>query len=244
VVPIIALGVPITDTLLAVIRRAIKGAPLFSADRGHIHHRLLELGLSHKQAVLVLYGASVLLGLTALALTFSNSLQAAVLLVTVSVVVFVSLRRMGYLDLATAQQALSDRRRNLDGRATVRRAAEELRAARSAGEIWTTVRTTARALGASGVGLHLAAPRSLEQGAFEDGFDEVDGPLFRARNGLLLEKPGNRYLELGFGDGRFAIDRDTEIVVELLCEHVSSALERIEGSREQPGQLASSAGGR
>jgi UDP-GlcNAc:undecaprenyl-phosphate GlcNAc-1-phosphate transferase len=242
-VPIIALGVPITDTLLAMTRRAIKGAPMFSADRGHIHHRLLELGLSHRQAVLVLYGASVVLGLTALALTVSNSIQAAFILLGISAVVFVALRRLGYLDIARAQQALVDRRRNLDGRAHVRRAAEELRLARSAGEIWSAVLKSARALGAAGVGLYLAAPRPLEQGVYEDGFDARRGPLFRARYGLLPERPGNRYLELGFDDGRFAIDRDTEIVVELLCEHVSSALERIErgGERTGPGELAPTA---
>ena len=65
VVPIIALGVPIADTLLAMARRAARGAPLFSADRGHIHHRLLDLGLSHRQTVLVIYGASAVLGVAA-----------------------------------------------------------------------------------------------------------------------------------------------------------------------------------
>ena len=64
-VPIIALGVPIADTLLAMARRAARGAPLFSADRGHIHHRLLDLGLSHRRTVLVIYGASAVLGAVA-----------------------------------------------------------------------------------------------------------------------------------------------------------------------------------
>src|SRR5205085_9154261 len=61
-IPAIALGLPILDTLLAIARRALRGRPLFQADKEHIHHRLIALGLSHRQAVLVLYGFCVLLG--------------------------------------------------------------------------------------------------------------------------------------------------------------------------------------
>lgn len=65
-VPILALGVPIFDAVFAVIRRALKGAPLHQADKGHIHHRLLDLGLNQRQAILVLYAATFLLSATAL----------------------------------------------------------------------------------------------------------------------------------------------------------------------------------
>ncbi len=57
----VALGLPIADTA-GKIRRAVKRQPMFRADRAHIHHKLLNLGLSQKQAVLALYGASILLG--------------------------------------------------------------------------------------------------------------------------------------------------------------------------------------
>lgn len=65
-VPIFALGVPIFDAIFAVIRRALKGAPLHQADKGHIHHRLLDLGLNQRQAILVLYAATFLLSAAAL----------------------------------------------------------------------------------------------------------------------------------------------------------------------------------
>src|SRR4029077_13490366 len=68
VVPVIALGLPITDTLLAMFRRAILGRRMFDADRDHIHHRLMSrLNLSHRNAVLALYGLCVLVGGTSLA---------------------------------------------------------------------------------------------------------------------------------------------------------------------------------
>jgi UDP-GlcNAc:undecaprenyl-phosphate GlcNAc-1-phosphate transferase len=76
-IPCIALGLPIMDTLLAIGRRAIRGRPLFQADKEHIHHKLMDRGLSHRQAVLVLYGFCVLLGVAALVLTYANSGQAA-----------------------------------------------------------------------------------------------------------------------------------------------------------------------
>jgi UDP-GlcNAc:undecaprenyl-phosphate GlcNAc-1-phosphate transferase len=64
-VPIIALGVPIVDTLWAVIRRSARGEPFFVADRGHIHHMLLRRGLSQRDAMLILTAVSA--GLAVLA---------------------------------------------------------------------------------------------------------------------------------------------------------------------------------
>ncbi len=64
-VPIIALGVPLADTIWAVIRRTARGAPFFVADRGHIHHQLLERGLNQRDAMLTLTAASAGLAIVA-----------------------------------------------------------------------------------------------------------------------------------------------------------------------------------
>jgi UDP-GlcNAc:undecaprenyl-phosphate GlcNAc-1-phosphate transferase len=61
-VPILALGLPIYDTLFAVIRRKINGKPIMQADKGHLHHRLLDMGLTQRQAVIVMYLISAILG--------------------------------------------------------------------------------------------------------------------------------------------------------------------------------------
>lgn len=61
-VPILALGLPIYDTLFAIIRRKVNGKPIMQADRGHLHHRLLDMGLSQKQAVIIMYLISAVLG--------------------------------------------------------------------------------------------------------------------------------------------------------------------------------------
>jgi UDP-GlcNAc:undecaprenyl-phosphate GlcNAc-1-phosphate transferase len=60
-IPMIALGVPILDTLWAVVRRTARGDPFFVADRGHIHHQLLRRGLSQRDAMLVLTAVSAAL---------------------------------------------------------------------------------------------------------------------------------------------------------------------------------------
>lgn len=65
VVPILALGIPIFDTTFAIIRRSIAGKPIMQADKGHLHHRFLDIGLSQRQTVLVLYFISLVLGISA-----------------------------------------------------------------------------------------------------------------------------------------------------------------------------------
>ena len=84
IVPILALGLPILDTTFAIVRRYRGGVPIFKPDKGHLHHRLLDLGFSQRQAVLLMYVISALLGLSAVALTEVSS-QLAILIVCVVV---------------------------------------------------------------------------------------------------------------------------------------------------------------
>ncbi len=65
-VPILALGVPLFDAVFAVARRAANGQPVYLPDRGHIHHRLLDAGLTQSQVILVIYCATVVLSAGAL----------------------------------------------------------------------------------------------------------------------------------------------------------------------------------
>src|SRR5439155_13818773 len=68
-VALLVLGVPIIDTFWIIVRRLLNGRSPFSADRGHIHHRLLDLGLSHRQTVVLIYGICAGLGILSLALS-------------------------------------------------------------------------------------------------------------------------------------------------------------------------------
>lgn len=79
-VPILAIGLPIFDTLFAMLRRLLSGKSMMEADKGHLHHRLLDAGLSQRQAVLTLYSISAVLGFSAIAIV-EVTLKVAVILV-------------------------------------------------------------------------------------------------------------------------------------------------------------------
>ena len=79
-VPFLMLGLPIFDTCFAFIRRIAHGQSPMHADRSHVHHRLIDMGLNQKQAVAVLYLISAILGLSAVVLTTSGPVKAMLLL--------------------------------------------------------------------------------------------------------------------------------------------------------------------
>lgn len=79
-VPFLILGIPIFDICFAVIRRLAKGQNPMKADRGHIHHRLIDMGFSQKQAVAITYLLTAILGLAAVVLTSSGELKALILI--------------------------------------------------------------------------------------------------------------------------------------------------------------------
>ncbi len=81
-VPFLMLGLPIFDVCFAVIRRVSRGQSPMRPDRSHIHHKLIDMGLSQKQTVGVLYVISAMLGFTAVVLTTSGALRAVVFLLT------------------------------------------------------------------------------------------------------------------------------------------------------------------
>ena len=97
-VPLVALGVPIIDTLLAIVRRFLEKRPLFSPDRGHIHHRLLDMGITHRRAVLIIYGVTVLLCISSIAIAFGRQWQVGAAILGVSAVLIGLIRFIGYFE--------------------------------------------------------------------------------------------------------------------------------------------------
>lgn len=85
IVPILILGVPIFDTTFAIFRRLLNGQSIMAADKGHLHHRLLNKGFSQKKTVLILYGISSVFGLFAVLIAKANSRQAVYLSVALFV---------------------------------------------------------------------------------------------------------------------------------------------------------------
>jgi UDP-GlcNAc:undecaprenyl-phosphate/decaprenyl-phosphate GlcNAc-1-phosphate transferase len=97
-VPVLALGVPIFDTLFSMFRRVLERRPIFSADRGHVHHRLLDIGLTHRRAVIFLYGISSLLAAGAIAVSLGRSWHVGLALLSVSLVFVGFVRFLGYFE--------------------------------------------------------------------------------------------------------------------------------------------------
>ena len=95
VVPILALGLPIMDTTFAIVRRYRGGVPIFKPDRGHLHHRLLDLGFTQRQAVLLMYVISALLGFSAVALTEVSPQMAMLIMAVVAAAVFYGAKKIG-----------------------------------------------------------------------------------------------------------------------------------------------------
>ena len=118
-IPIIALGLPIIDTGISMLRRLLKslhimevdqernvvkffyldGWSMFRADREHIHHRLMEIGLTQKKAVMILYGVSIILGGIALSSVYFKNINYALLLTAIVVASYIGIRKLGYSEV-------------------------------------------------------------------------------------------------------------------------------------------------
>ena len=122
IIPLLVLAVPLTDVVLAVIRRMRRGRAVFRPDKEHIHHRLLEIGHSHRTAVMLMYLWSALLAASALAITYVRSRLLALVLVALVVLVLVGtavprvLRRNGRYGSAAYRAS----RREKNGRISAR----------------------------------------------------------------------------------------------------------------------------
>ncbi len=95
-VPILVLGLPIFDTLFAIVRRIVTGRPIMSPDRGHLHHRLLDMGFSQRQTVAILYTLTAILCLTAIVIFLQNAIRGFVLVLAVIIIIVVCFAVMDY----------------------------------------------------------------------------------------------------------------------------------------------------
>lgn len=92
-VPILAFGLPIYDTIFAIIRRKINGKPIMQADKGHLHHRLLAMGLSQKQVVVIMYLISAVLGLmSVIVMQLANTKAYTVLAIVILIIVIIAFK--------------------------------------------------------------------------------------------------------------------------------------------------------
>ncbi len=88
--PILVLGLPIFDTIFAIVRRLVTGKSIMAPDRGHLHHRLLDMGFSQRQTVTILYTLTAILCLTALVMFLRNAFSGLILVLAVILIIIIS----------------------------------------------------------------------------------------------------------------------------------------------------------
>ncbi|WP_073236354.1 glycosyltransferase family 4 protein [Desulforamulus putei] len=101
IIPMVILGIPLLDVFFAILRRYQSHRPIFQPDKEHLHHRIMALGLSHKQTVLAIYAINLVLGISAFLLTVITTSQAVLLLFILAVVIIVAANKIGVIGRAT-----------------------------------------------------------------------------------------------------------------------------------------------
>jgi hypothetical protein len=132
-IPIVSFGLPILETVLSVIRRLISGRPVFTADREHIHHKLLQHGMSHRQVVIVLYGVSAVFAMLSLFLLWPTGSSLGLVMAVLGIGIWIGVQHLGYLEfgeIARVGRRTLDQPQIFVNNLAIRRATEELKVAR------------------------------------------------------------------------------------------------------------------
>lgn len=159
-IPLVSLGLPILDTTFAVIRRFLSCKRLFEADREHIHHRLLSRGISHRQAVLVLYGVSACLGLLSLFLLDPRGITVATVLVVVGIGVLIGVQQLRYpefLELGRVANRTLNQRHVIANHVSFRRTQDALGSCTTIGQFCHILQQCLKPVGFDGFGLCLSS---------------------------------------------------------------------------------------
>lgn len=166
--PVIALSVPLLDAGISIARRFVRRQPIFTADRNHLHHRLLDRGLSPRQVALVLYGVCGLAAAFSLLQTLPHNRFDGLLLVAFCAVVWVGLQLVGYSEFDTARHlAMTGTFRHIvNARLMVEAFERKAAAAVTADEYWAITREVGHDLGCTDVRMDVAGQ------VFEETFED------------------------------------------------------------------------
>jgi UDP-GlcNAc:undecaprenyl-phosphate GlcNAc-1-phosphate transferase len=142
--PLMVLAIPLLDTALAIVRRFLRRQPIFAADRGHIHHRLLARGLTPRRVVLLLYGmCGVAAGLSLLQSLFHERFGGGILVIF-CVGAWIGIQHLGYAEFIAAGRILSTGgfRRHISAQLQLASFHDDLRAAATPDQCWNVLRQT------------------------------------------------------------------------------------------------------
>jgi UDP-GlcNAc:undecaprenyl-phosphate/decaprenyl-phosphate GlcNAc-1-phosphate transferase len=167
--PIMAMAVPLIDVSLSVMRRLLRNRPIFGADRGHIHHRLLDRGLNQKQAALVAYSISALAAVFSLVQSAMHRDFGGLIIVLFGVAVWVGIQNLGYVEFGMASRLFFRGAfgKIVDFQALLHAFEAEIGKAQNIEEIWTAVRRSSESFGFHGTRLQILSRTYVE---IEEGY--------------------------------------------------------------------------
>ena len=168
--PLMALAVPLLDTTISVARRFVRRQPIFAADRNHLHHRLLDRGLSTRQVALVLYGVCGLAAAFSLIQTMPGNRFKGLLLVAFCAVIWVGIQIVGYAEFDTARHLVltGTFRHIVNARLFVESFERKIASAVTVDDYWSLIRDVSRELGCAHVRMTLTGR------VFEDRDEVLD----------------------------------------------------------------------
>lgn len=163
--PAIALAVPILDTTLAIVRRFLRRQPIFSPDRGHIHHRLLDRGLTQRRAVLLMYAACVCAAALSLIQSFADGRYSALVILLFWGLVALAIQQLGYAEFQVARRLIAKGafRDHLNAHIALRNLERALADAEDPPSCWKAVQRACRQFGFNRVELYLDGLRFAEE---------------------------------------------------------------------------------
>jgi UDP-GlcNAc:undecaprenyl-phosphate/decaprenyl-phosphate GlcNAc-1-phosphate transferase len=184
-VPLLAVSIPLLDVVLSITRRYLRNRPIFEADRGHIHHKLLERGLSPKGAVLTIYGFCGVVALFSLVASSLRNQFSGLIVVVFCAAACMAIQQLGYTEFAMAGRLFLQGgfRRIIDFETRLVEFEKTLARATGIEECWIRIRSGSREFGFRGVRMN------FEGLVFED-FERGDSkhlwelriPLTEAQN--------------------------------------------------------------
>jgi UDP-GlcNAc:undecaprenyl-phosphate/decaprenyl-phosphate GlcNAc-1-phosphate transferase len=236
-VPVLALGLPIVDTFLAVVRRVLERRPLFSPDRGHIHHRLLDMGLTHRRAVLTLYGVCVAFTAAAIGVSLGHIWTVGLALLVATVLVIGVVRFVGHFEYSLL---LRRQMAGLRGQDTerLRRLVPEVpmlfASARTENDVWRALETVlergriATAELAAADGADAAITRWGEDAVLDGNDDTVS-----ARYAIGPDAFARSELRFRWRNGAAEVSPQADVLLQIIVDVIAAALVRV-GSTHAP----------
>jgi UDP-GlcNAc:undecaprenyl-phosphate GlcNAc-1-phosphate transferase len=212
-VPLLAVSIPLIDVVLSILRRFLRNRPIFQADRGHIHHRLLDLGLSPKNAVLTIYGVCGVVAVLSLLASALHNQFSGLIVIVFGGAVWIGIRQLDYTEFASASRMFlgGKFRQIIDVEARMVDFETSLAKATSVEECWDRIRTGSEDFGFNEVRMCLSGR------VFEDS---SLGPA-KPRWQLRIPLPNSQYVN-------FSRDFDADmnpLVLSAFVEAVQRGLE-------------------